>query len=181
LETRVIVEYIERVKAGDKQGVICIVERFERLLKRCARQLKGYDDGYGDLRFKLIEIILRYLTTMDFVNDGAVISYVAKSLSHEYSRISEKLQATLPTLSFSEYPESQLDEAVWYFDDYSDIHLSALKSALTEKEFWVFYRHYIHGIPISSIALQDGIARQTVNRTKNRALDKVKQLMEISD
>ena len=171
-----LVLQIERAKSGDEQSVLYIVERFEPLLKKYARKLKGCDDGYSELKCELVEIILRYLTARVFVNDGAVVSYVEKALRHAYLRINRKMQSALPEILFSEVSEAQLnsiDRLTSSIDDYTDIHIEAIKDALTEKEFSVLCRHYIHGFSVSEIAIQDGIERQTVNRTKLRAINKL--------
>ena len=180
METRLLVEQIERVKAGDEQGVLFIAEHFKPLLKKYARKLKGYDDTYEDLKYTLVKVILTNLTKGTFVNDGAVKSYIRAVIENAYKEALDKIIRTVPTDSFCGMSEEQLyliEGLNPHFDDYSNIHLSTLKGALTEKEFGMLFRHYIQDISISEIAEQDGITRQTANKTKIRAISKLKKVL----
>ncbi len=61
-------------------------------------------------------------------------------------------------------------------DTYDEILIETLKQVLTEKEFSYVYQIVFQGHTAEQVAEKLGISKQAVNQSKNRALNKLREL-----
>lgn len=171
---------IKRAKYGNEQSALNLINHFNPILRKYAHLL-SYADAYADLRCEFLALIKVFPTENHFENDGAVVNYIQKSIINAYTRINKKRKADRSVTFYNELSDEQVEaveNGTGTVDDYSGIFVEDLRKLLTITEFKVLYRYYILRFTIAEIAAQDNIARQTVNRTKKRAIGKLKALYD---
>ena len=176
MKSNQILTIIDHAKQRDEHSIVELVARFKPLLRKYARLL-AYDDAYADLECEFLTIVMSFPPILNFANDGAAVNYIHKSIYHFYIHISKKADAEKAVTFYNDLTDKQRWEIAienGSMDDYSEIEVDIFRDALTYKEFDVVYRHYVLDFTIEEIACQDGITRQSVNRTKNRGLRKMK-------
>lgn len=163
-------------KLPDEAAALELLEMFEKLLKKYARQL-GTEDAYEDLRLYFFELITK-LKGKDICsdNDGYIVSYIAKSLKNQYILMS-KQRNTYKVDPFSDISEEQMIyiEQLAASDDQADISIYFPSyNKLTEKEETILHLFFVNEYSIEVIAKHLNISRQAVNQAKNRALNKIR-------
>lgn len=163
-------------KLPDEAAALQLLEMFEKLLKKYARQL-GTEDAYEDLRLFFFELITK-LKGKDICsdNDGYIVSYIAKSLKNQYILMS-KQRNTYKVDTFSDISEEQMIyiEQLAAADDQADISIYfPSHNKLTEKEETILRLYFVNGYSIETISGQLNVSRQAVNQAKNRAIDKIR-------
>jgi len=181
--TRNYFEEIKRAKSGNEESMLYLIECFDRLLKPYAYRLSyGFDDSYADLRCEFIALIMRFNTENHFVNNGAVIRYIQKSVRNSYIRLSKKRTIDKKVVAHNELSDKQvvaIENESGVTDDYPGVYFDILKKLLTTKEFKVLYRHYILDFTIEEIAEQDGISRKNTYKRKAKAIEKLKKFYDM--
>lgn len=136
-------------------------ERFSRLIKYYAKKLKS-DTAEADLWSFLWLLLGREKKPP---ND----KYIAVCLRNEYI----KLYKNTPNYC-------SLDFEIAVLDSERDIKID-LKSALqklTKKERETIILFFFYGFSIDEVGNYQGVSRQAVNKTKNRALEKLRNLVK---
>ncbi len=163
-------------KLPDEAAALQLLEMFEKLLKKYARQL-GTEDAYEDLRLFFLELITK-LKGKDICsdNDGYIVSYIAKSIKNQYIFMS-KQRNTDNVDTFSDISEEQMIyiEQLAASDDQTDISIYFPSlNKLTEKEETILRLYFVNGYSIETISSQLKVSRQAVNQAKNRAISKIR-------
>ena len=170
-----ILALIDHAKLREEQSVVELVILFKPLLRKYAKLL-AYDDAYADLECEFLTIVMSFPPTANFINDGTAVNYIHKSIYHYYIYLSKKANADKAVIFYNDLTDKQRWEIAienGAIDDYSEIEVDFFRKVLTRKEFDVVYRHYVLDFTIEEIACQDGITRQSANRTKKRGLRKM--------
>lgn len=163
-------------KLPDEAAALQLLEMFEKLLKKYARQL-GTEDAYEDLRLFFFELITK-LKGKDISsdNDGYIVSYIAKSIKNQYIFMSKQRNAdNIDT--FSDISEEQMIyiEQLAASDNQTDISIYfPSHNKLTEKEETILRLYFVNGYSIETISNQLKVSRQAVNQAKNRAINKIR-------
>ena len=163
-------------KLPDEDAALQLLDMFEKLLKKYARQL-GTEDAYEDLRLFFFELIIK-LKKKDICsdNDGYIISYIAKSVKNQYIAMSKKRNAHKEDM-FSDISEEQMIyiEHLTATDDIVDISLYFPQdNPLTERESTILHLLFVCDYSIDDIAHHLKVSRQAVNQSKNRAINKIR-------
>lgn len=155
-------------------AVLEMLQRFERLLRKCARLL-NYEDAYEDLVVFFLELLLNgHTKELIGKNDAVITSYISKAVKNEYIRLS-KLEKTKCKL-YSELSEKELfivDSHLAYYQSEPPNWIIESKG-LTRCEKEVLTLLFEREMSIDEIAKLKGKTRQAVNQTKLRALAKLR-------
>lgn len=158
-------------KVPDEAAVLELLRRFDGLLKKYARIL-NYEDAYNDLILFFIELIqCEGIGNVCKKDDGIIVNYIVKSVRNHSLRMCNSFK--VQTISFSMLSDEQRyaieSKASCIQDEPISYYWST--DALTEKEENVLRMHYEFGCSISNIAEKTKTSRQSVNQTKIRALN----------
>lgn len=167
-------------KLPDETAALQLLEMFDKLLRKYARQL-GTEDAYEELRlffFELLDGLRNKKVRGD--NDGYAVSYISKSVRNQYIALS-KARNMRKEDSFSDMSEEQLIhiERIAATDDKTDIYSylpSDDKMSAREKEILRLF--FVDEYSIEEIAQKMNISRQAVNQAKNRAIKKIRNALE---
>lgn len=164
-------------KLPDEAAALQLLEMFEKLLKKYARQL-GTEDAYEDLRLFFFELITK-LKGKDICsdNDGYIVSYITKSVKNQYIAMSKNRNAHKEDM-FSDVSDEQMTyiEQLAATNDTVDISFYyPQNNKLTTREQTILHLFFVSDHSIEDIAHHLNISRQAVNQTKNRALNKIRR------
>jgi len=171
-----LLEIVERAQKGDSEAMMILLNQFEPILNKHAKKLPlDYEDARQEIILAFIELIKIWkLSVLSDNSNGTIIAYITKSMRNSYIRISKKVK-----LAFVELPldiefkqEHQKKHAI---SDSYDFYKEEIMTALSERELLVFRLHYLQDFPIEEIARMLNISRQAVNKTKNKAVDKLRE------
>ena len=180
MNSRILINDMISYQKGNKAVGDEIVCRFSPLLKRYA-SLLHYEDAFYDLQLYFIEFMYSQAIENKFDNDYCLLAYLKKSIRNAYIQISQRMQVQNTTLRFynqlsdEEIHSIETDNAA--YDDYFSSEYDFINNLLTEKERITIYRLYIMDYSVAEVAKMDNTTRQTANRTKNRALNKLRKYL----
>jgi RNA polymerase sigma factor (sigma-70 family) len=176
----VTADLILKYQDGDKDAALMLISKFNPLLKKYAYKL-GYEDSYNDLLVDFLILVKDMkLKSLRKNTEGAIVSYISKSIKHSYIEGLQKLKnynriiMLLYDLSLEEQYFIETKTAVY---DHYNIFISDIGKYLTKYEFNIIFMIYSYGYSISELAEIEGVTRQAVNQAKNRALSKLKDLL----
>jgi len=173
---------IQAIQDGDKEQALAFLEKFSPLLKKYAYFLQT-EDAPQELQCFLLTFVKNlHLNKLTSSTDGAIISYINKAIYHHYIALSKAKRHQLPTVSIeiqTDYDPLQFDTAFSESDTYNNLLLLDLKRALSTEEYHVIYDHYFRQYSIQEIATKDNKSRQTINKCKKTALEKLRHYWEI--
>lgn len=175
-----IFNLIELAQNNDKHSLICLVEKFDPLLKKYAYKLNDID-AYNNLRADFIEFILNVDTKkIRSQNDAKLVSYISTSIYHFYLKQSILLNCTKKTLLLSDLSEAQITKieeqsAVNEMHIYHNLEYALSK--LTSKEKKLIHLIFYNEITIPEVAKLYGTSRQAINQKKIRILKKMKCIL----
>ena len=156
----------------------CFLEKFSPLLKKYAYFLQT-EDALQELQCFLLAFIKNlHLNKLTSSTDGAIISYINKTIYHHYIALSKAKRHQLPTVSIesqTDYDPLQFDTAFSKSDTYNNLLLLDLKRALSTEEYHIIYDHYFRQYSIQEIAARDNKSRQAINKCKKTAIAKLKR------
>ncbi len=176
-----LVEKIREAQAGNDTAMLEIVKAFEPSIKKFTRLLNNDEDCRSELILKLISLVKLdiHLDQIDNQSDGGLVSYIYKALYAHYILLSKKT-------NFKNSNEISMDDGTFVNldssnmmcinDTYDGILIETLKQVLTEKEFSYVYQIVFQGHTAEQVADKLGISKQAVNQSKNRALNKLREL-----
>ncbi|MGL4731667.1 MAG: sigma-70 family RNA polymerase sigma factor [Clostridium sp.] len=158
-------------KRGNADAVVEIIKMFDPLLNKLARQ-SSCCDIKSELTLFMIELISKFPTgNKNLYYDKYIISYISKSIKHKYIHLNKKVCKQV--LNESELDLNILENKK--VENNLDMFLfKELIKPLTQKEQEVLT--YKYAFNYSDIEISDlfNISRQSVNKTKTRALNKLK-------
>jgi RNA polymerase sigma factor (sigma-70 family) len=172
----VLADVIQAAQKGDENAMITLLNQFEPLINKYTRMVAlESEDARQELSLAFIQLVLNIkLSSFNIICNGTLVSYISKSMYHAYIVISKKQAKSFDKASLCEHMHYN-DLAYSTFDQYNNLFIGEIEETLTKKEFFVICCHYFHGMTIDEIAKKIGISRQGVNKTKNRALEKLKE------
>lgn len=166
-------DLIQDFRNGDTDTFILIMEQFEPKLNKLQKN-SVYEDMKGDLilfMFKLLNKIP--LEKEVFREDKYIISYINKSLQHQYiylNKINYKVMSKEMALE-----ETYINNG--YDNCFSNIIFEDIIKTLTDTEKDIIFNKYQLNYSEAEIARMKGISRQAVHKTHVRALSKIKILL----
>ncbi|CEN21828.1 sigma-70 family RNA polymerase sigma factor [Paraclostridium sordellii] len=165
---------IKNYQQGNKESIIEVIELFNPLLNKLERQSNHYDIK-SELTLFIIELMDKLpFENEKFCHDKYIVSYISKSIKNKYIYLNKKAcdqlnkenEINLEILK-NDRVENNLDMIL--FKD--------LIKSLTHKEQEIII--YKYGLNYSDIEIAElfNISRQSVNKTKTRALNKLKLMI----
>ena len=175
----VLADTIRAAQTGDNDSMLILLNRFEHLLNKYARDLNmEYQDAKQEMALSFIILIARLeLSVFRDTSNGPIVSYVAKAMHRAYILISKKNKIPVVEIPIDEVEDS-LQLSYCSFDDYANVYIDELKAVLTEKEFCILCRHYLLDEPIEKIARELGISRQRASRIRKQVRQKLRDFYE---
>lgn len=167
-------------KLPDEESSLALLGAFDKLLRKYARLL-SYEDAYEELRLFFFELIYDMKgKDVGGENDGATVNYITTSVKNQYIFLSRKRKREDCT-SFSEMSEEQIAfieraTATENWGQISDYFPS--KDKLTKHEIEILYLLLVCGYSVNEIAKKYKTSRQAVNKSKLRALNKIRKAMK---
>lgn len=164
---------IQDFRNGDANTFILILERFEPKLNKLQRN-SVYEDMKNDLTLFMFKLLKKIpLEKEVFREDKYIISYINKSLQHQYiylNKINYKVKSNEMALE-----ETYINNG----DDncFSNVIFEDLIKNLTEIEKETIFKRYKQNYSEAEIGRIKGISRQAVHKTHIRALSKMKNLL----
>jgi DNA-directed RNA polymerase specialized sigma subunit len=173
-----LIAQIKQAALGNQQEMLNLIKQFDPLLKKYARKLY-YPDAYCDLRLFFIDLI-HYLADnkLKYPCDAYIVSYINKAVEHFYYKLLLRKHISLDDLPFASLSdeEAYLVESKLSVDDtYDKLLFDELKLILTDKEYRVIKKLFLENWQVIDIAKHYGVSRQSINKTKQRALSKIKR------
>lgn len=159
---------------GDQDAAFLLVEKFEPLIKKYAKQLSYYC-AETDLVIALLELIASIdLNKFEDGHDGEVVNYIYITLRnkkidfHRKSKLHaiEEIHIEPEIFTYIQTADSLNINSPWDW--------TSLLNDLSEKQRFVIIQKYIIGFSDVEIAERMNISRQAVNRLINRALENLR-------
>lgn len=173
----ILYDMIIKSQNGDKKSLMEIIKKFNPIIKKYSRKL-SYDGADSDLIISLIETIffLPILNNSNLKKDEYIVGYISTSVKNKYINLAKKNTK----ISINE-TELNLDFITnkMIFSAEDNIFIKDLLDRLTKLQKKVIILKFFNGYTDNEIACNLHISRQSVNRTKNRALKKLRK--EIGD
>lgn len=157
------------IRKGNEEIVEDIIGIFNPLLNKYSKLLDG-EDTRQDLILYLLKIINK-IPIDSFNDDRAIFSYISKAIRNEYIKLSKKLDRK----NINEV-ELNLEIEIGHENFDSEMEIIDLFKILTERESYIIKLIYVYYLSVSEVAQFLKISRQSVNKTKNRALKKLKEV-----
>ena len=176
-------ELIVLARNENQEAMLEIIDICQPILKKYTRLL-NYDEDYNsELTLSLIMLVKKDmpLDTIRSHNDGAMLNYIKRAIHNQYI-VFLKEQRKLRESEVACDQESFID----FFDDklsdnneFDDILLQdAMMNVLSEKERICIEMIVLRGFTAQHVADKLGVTKQAVNQCKNRALAKLKDLLQ---
>lgn len=160
-----LINIIKKAQSGNKNCILQIIEKFKPLVKKYSRKLK-YDGSDSDLVIALIEII-----------NCIPIHKNSKFNEDKYIQLSKRNENIIKK-------ETELDlNIISNYEAIQDLNLidtsifiNNLINKLSSYHKYIITKIFMYNISESDLAKELNISRQSVNRAKNRALDKLRKI-----
>ncbi len=170
-------EQIQAIQKGDQALLQNFLKQFLPLLKKYAYKL-AYPEALDDLQYHFIHLLLT-INCDGFIDkdDIYILSYIRKTIHNRYiflSKQQDKLRKTVFIDNLSESESLRMEHQYSTQDNYSNLFWDEIKSVLNSHEYEIISLHYKLGFTIAEISLKLRCSRQSINQTKNRALQKLK-------
>lgn len=164
---------IQKFKKQDMTVFPLIYEEFEKLIFLYSSKL-GYEDALADMNLFFVELLYSInLSHFSCDKDIGIKRYIAVSLRNKYITLSIKAD------KIKKFSVPLYENSYGYCGEYDDkIALHQALKELTTKQKSVLIHRYVYGYSIAEISENYKITRQTVNDTKNRALDSLKDFFK---
>lgn len=169
---------------GSESDLLCLLEKFQPLLKKSASSLSAshlvdQEDAYADLQIEFILLIRRInLKKLTCTDDGVLVSYIKLSIDRVKSSYFQTLARGNAMVCWDDLSPAESRKAE-YQNSQKDTHKTLLfedmKKILSPKEYTVICEFYIQDKTIEEIAACFGVSRQALNKTKLRALEKLRK------
>lgn len=172
-------DLVKEAQLGNEESMLAIIEKFDPLIKKYSRKL-DYDGANSDLIIALIETIksIPIFKNNDLKREEYIVGYINTSIRRKYIKLSKKnieiinreteLNTNILLKSTTEESQNLIDNRIF---------LNILLDKLSEYQHKVINNLFIFNISEADLARQLNISRQSVNRLKNRALDKLRKLV----
>lgn len=170
-------EQIQSIQKGDESLLQNFLNQFLPLLKKYAYKL-AYPEALDDLQYHFIHLLLT-ISCDGFIDkdDIYILSYIRKTIHNRYiflSKQQDKLRKTVSIEDLSESESIRMEHQNSTQDNYSNLFWDEIKTILNSHEYEIISLHYKLDFTIAEISLKLHCSRQSINQTKNRALQKLK-------
>lgn len=173
--TSVLTELIKRAIEGDDLALMEIILQFKPLLAKFSEQLNYYCSE-TDLTIFLIELI-KGLNLSDFndINDAIIVNLIYKSLCNKKVDLyrKNKLKSIEECVLIQEITPEKA-----YMEPETEILIRNALDTLPKQQKIILVKKYYKGYSDTEIAHCLNISRQAVNRAKNKALEKLRKLLD---
>jgi len=161
---------IQLSKGGDDESTIEILEQFNPLIQKYAYKL-NYEDAKSELTEKMLRLIIQM---PEIENEGMIVSYIQKSIIHEYVRLSKqkKLQEQVTTLLDEELSDQDFGQ-----QGFSNMIFFNLINSLNKRQQAIIKYKYYNGYTVNQITSKLHISRQAVHRNERSALKQLRMLI----
>jgi len=159
---------------GDEESILKLYYKFLPKIKKCSRNL-NYETAETDIVIRFLEFIKN--TNFSALNskcDGAVVNYTNKFFVNTYLNLLQTQKTKIQYVYLDD--ENTFVKDVPYYDEIDDFE-NVYLSYLTELQRKIIILKYVFGYSDNEIAKILQISRQAVNRTKNRGLDTIKEVI----
>jgi RNA polymerase sigma factor (sigma-70 family) len=161
-----------KAQEGDKDALLNILIKFNPIIKSYSRKL-NYAEAETDLIIVLLETIISInLNNFEPENEGALVNYIHKVMKNKSVNLFKK--NILRTVKPVEFDVTTIPDSC-NFD--SQIFISRLLDSLPILQKEIIEKKFIYEYSDKEIAQLHGVSRQAVNRTKNRALNNLRNYL----
>lgn len=166
-------EAIKGFQKGDRNAIIIVINDFKPLIKKLSKNLY-YEEAETDLIIALIKTLKQVdLDKFDYNRKGQLVSFIHKTLKNKQIDLYKKKQ-----IHRHEECEINLEIILGKEIDFTtNIFINDLLGQLNKREKEIICKKYIYQISETEIAKSLNITRQAVNRTKNKALNRLKKYL----
>ena len=167
-----LVKTIQNKEKGYKKAILKLIKQFQPLVRKYS-YLLYYEDSQSELTLTFIETLYKIpIDNPRFKQDQYIISYISKSIRNNYIHLSKKRNQ----LYYYESPINlDIAEDSYQINIGDKLYIKDLLSLLTEREKEIINLKYFKEYSDIEISKKIGISRQAVNKTKNRALKKMRK------
>ncbi len=171
-----------RIRQHDTAALQSLVEQFSPLLKKYAYKLRT-EDAFYDLQADFIEMLATFdVKKLHNTENQVLTSYFDRAVYTDYIRLSRRdrqyTQVHWLECDMSPDDKDLADKRAMVYEQYDALLIYDLKRWLTDAEFEIVFLLYFLSVTVHEIAFAKHISSQAVNKTKNRALYKIKMRME---
>jgi RNA polymerase sigma factor (sigma-70 family) len=175
---RIVAKMIQQSQKGDEGQTISLINKFKPILKKYSALLHT-EDAFENLQLQFL-ILLHNIDLHKFEgkSDGAIVSYINRSIHHIYIKLSQAQQKHAKNISINDLLEAdirKLDRTLSAWDDTSSIMFKDMRSLLSSKEYNILYKYFFLDCSIASIAKDYDTSRQNINRIKERSIKKLRE------
>lgn len=175
-----MIELIKKAQGNDKESMMQILNKFEKLINSYAKKLK-YDGADSDLVLCVIDLIKNASVweTNKLKNTDEIIAYITVVIKNQYIKLSKKYSKICSMeLLFEEIRGDKFSKDI-NIDEHIIITNLLEKLPLSQKQIleYLFLMDYEE----IEVAKKLNISRQAVNKTKNRALKNLKICLDNKD
>ncbi|MBV1820964.1 RNA polymerase sigma factor [Clostridium cochlearium] len=166
---------VKHSQSKDDKAILRILDKFSPLIKKYSRKL-NYDGADSDLTIALIEIInkIPISTNKNMTKEYILVSYIATSLVNKYIYLSKKHQSSTKLdvilneeILYSE-PEGNLEDKIL---------LNMSLDRLPKLQQKILKEYFYNDKSCLELARELNVSRQSINQTKNRALNNLKKYL----
>ena len=172
---------IEKSQIGDSDATLELIQKFNPLLKRYAKKL-SYEDAFNDLMLDFLELIHNInLNRIRIRNERGVVAYISSAVHSYYIK---RLTAVIEQKNIKSFSELSEDEEYYLKsksgtdDMFVESEFQFLLTTLTNLESQVITSLYFVGYTVAETAEMQKVSRQAVNKTKIRAMKKLRSILD---
>ena len=170
---------IQKIKHGDQDQMLFLLDTFEPLLKKYAYMLNK-EDAYEDLQCYFLSFLKEIRSNnLRTTEDGAIITYIVKAVKNKYIAMSKE-NASSNCVDYVDGMPPSVSAGFERKHNHNDLHDALLKrdlrTLLTDNEYRILVALYFEQWSVSEIAQRMHKSRQSVNQAKNHALNKLRRL-----
>lgn len=181
---RIIYESIRKAQNGDKDCMYALVKQFMPLINGAARRLVRvlphyeWEDAIADFQLSFIKTVKSMkLERLHGTSDAEMVSYLRIAVRNSFIRKIKNAYNRVQQVSFEDLSEVEMNTAELKNstkDDYDGLTQEDMKKVLSPDEFFVLNGYAIRNQSIALLAVANGKTRQAVNRTKLKAIQKLR-------
>lgn len=181
---RTIYENIVKAQSGDKDCMYALVRQFIPLINGAARRLiraipnYEWEDAVSDFQLIFIKTVKSInLNKLRGTSDAEMVTYLRIAIKNSFIRKIKSAYRRLQEISVDDLSEVEINVVELKNstrDDYTGLTLEDMRKALSPEEFFVLDGYAIKNQSIAFLAVATGKSRQAINRTKLKAIQKLR-------
>ncbi|AWZ50066.1 hypothetical protein C3495_14580 (plasmid) [Clostridiaceae bacterium 14S0207] len=168
-------ELILKCRGKDESSLLELIDRFKPIILKYKWDSK-YIDMESELNLFLLELVEKIpIEKEKFKEDKYIISYIKTSLKNKYIEVNKK------NYYKDKVNIDQILNLSCFYNDIDAIVMRTILRRLTPNERNIIILKFYKMYSDVEIAEMFNISRQAINRTKRRALKKLKDMLTIED